>query len=707
MSRDPRFDILFEPVQIGPVTTRNRFYQVPHCSGMGYLLPETLAAMRGVKAEGGWAVVNTEYCSIHPTSDDTPFPSASLWDDGDVTALSLMVDQVHHHGALAGVQLWHGGSRISNNLSREVPMGVASLPPWAPNPVQSRAMDKQDIKDYRRWHAAAARRARETGFDIVYVYAAHGYLIDQFLSAELNQRSDEYGGSLENRLRLLREILDETKEAVSGDCAVAIRMAVDDGQDPRSGATGAVVGSERRDMISILADIPDLWDVTVQDWELELSASRFHGEAPQESLISYVKQVTSKPVVGVGRFTSPDTMVRMVRAGVLDLIGAARPSIADPFLPKKVEEGRIDEIRECIGCNICYASDGQGAPIRCTQNPTMGEEWRRGWHPENIPAAEGDGKVLVVGSGPAGLEATRALGARGYQVTLAEARRELGGRVAREAALPGLSEWARVRDYRVQRINEMANVEVYLDSRLGADDLREFGFEHIVIATGSTWRRDGVGRYISVPVSWAASKHVYTPDDIMDGVLPAGPVAIYDDDHYYMASVIAQKLRAVNIPVTLITTNNSVGAFSSGTSEQRLNQAALLDSDVDIRTNRVVSNFDGSKVEMCCTYTGRSETVSAASLVVVTARLPSDELYYNVGTDAQLLASHGIRSITRIGDALGPGSIAAAVHSGHRVAREMRGHGPQAGPCRRERITPAYSTPEPAPVHERKPDGVA
>lgn len=702
MSRDPRFDVLFEPVEIGPVTTKNRFYQVPHCSGMGNLLPETLAAMRGVKAEGGWGVVNTEYCSIHPTSDDTPYPYASLWDDGDISALSMMVDQVHRHGALASVQLWHGGSRISNALSREVPMGVDSLPPWAPYPVQSRAMDKQDIRDYRRWHVEAAKRAREAGFDIVYVYAAHGYLLDQFLSAHLNRRGDEYGGNLENRMRLLREVLDETKEAVGSDCAVAIRMAVDDGGDPRTGAGASEPNSERRDMIELIADVPDLWDVTVQDWELELSASRFHGEAPQESMIAYVKQVTRKPVVGVGRFTSPDTMARLVRAGVLDLIGAARPSIADPFLPKKIEEGRLEEIRECIGCNICYAGDQQGAPIRCTQNPTMGEEWRRGWHPESIPPAEGDGKVLVVGAGPAGLEAARALGERGARVTLAEARRELGGRVTREASMPGLSEWARVRDYRVQRINDLANVEVYLESRLTARDLLEFGFEHIVVATGSTWRNDGVGRYISVPVAWADSSQVYTPDDIMDGIVPPGPVTVYDDDHYYMASVIARKLRSAGVPVTLITPNSSVGAFSFATSEQRLNQAGLLELGVEIRTNRVVSDFDGSSVDMSCTYTGNPEAVAAGSLIVVTSRRPMDQLYYELESDIQHATSSGIRSITRIGDAMAPASIAAAVYSGHRLAREMQDHGPQPGPCRRERIVPVHGVP----VRTRSPDSV-
>src|SRR5258708_16734096 len=144
-----------------------------------------------------------------------------------------------------------------------------------------------------------------------------------------------------------------------------------------------------------------------------------------------MNKLPARPVVGVGRFTSPDTMARLVRQGVLDLIGAARPSIADPFLPRKIEEGRIEDIRECIGCNICISGDMTMSPIRCTQNPTMGEEWRRGWHPERIAPKRSDSAILVVGAGPAGLECARALGQRGYRVTLAEASSELGGRVAR------------------------------------------------------------------------------------------------------------------------------------------------------------------------------------------------------------------------------------------------------------------------------------
>ena len=164
-----------------------------------------------------------------------------------------------------------------------------------------------------------------------------------------------------------------------------------------------------------------------------------------------------------------------MKRGIVDLIGAARPSIADPFLPAKIRDGHEDDIRECIGCNICYACDGRGVAIRCTQNPTMGEEWRRGWHPERIAVAKSREKVLVVGAGPAGLEAALALGKRGLEVTLAEASRELGGRLLWETRLPGLAEWIRVRDWRVHQLSKLSNVDIFRESPMSAEDIAELG----------------------------------------------------------------------------------------------------------------------------------------------------------------------------------------------------------------------------------------
>ena len=404
-----------------------------------------------------------------------------------------MTDAVHGHGALAGVELWAGGARAANHYTREISMDVASTPNLQGSPYQSRAMDKSDIRELRSWHRNAALRAKEAGFDVVYVYATHGYLLSHFLSADTNTRSDEYGGSMENRARLLRELIDDTKDAVGDRCGVAVRYSVggDDGEDQS-------LTNECRDRLEMLAELPDLWDININDYYQEMGVSRFVNEGSLEEHMAFVKTVTTKPVVTVGRFTSPDTMASQVRRGIVDFIGAARPSIADPFLPRKIEEGRLDDIRECIGCNICYAGDGLGVPIRCTQNPTMGEEWRRGWHPEFIAKKGSESSVLVVGAGPAGLEAARALGQRGYKVTLAEATSQLGGRVAKESTLPGLGEWLRVRDYRLQQFDTMPNVEVFRESNLSVDDVLSFESDHVVIATGAVWRADGFGRNLSL-----------------------------------------------------------------------------------------------------------------------------------------------------------------------------------------------------------------
>ncbi len=666
MPRDPRYDILFEPVKIGPLTTPNRFYQVPHCTGMGWVRPRTLAAMREVKAEGGWGVVNTEYCSIHPASDDQIFISATIWDDSDVRAHRLMTDKVHAHGALAGCELWFGGARSANLATRLVSFDVASMPNSVGHPFQTRAMDKQDIRDFRRWHRNAALRAKAAEFDIVYVYATHGYLLAHFLSPETNTRSDEYGGSLQNRTRLVRELIEETKDAVGDRCAVAVRFAA----DAEAGEDGQPILGDRQEMFALMAEMPDLWDINIADYSYEMGVSRFVKEGALEPYMHWVRSVTTKPVVTVGRFTSPDTMVRWVRSGLTDLIGAARPSIADPFLPKKIEEGRIEDIRECIGCNVCYSGDSLSVPIRCTQNPTMGEEWRRGWHPERIAARGSDTQVLVVGAGPAGLEAARALGQRGYRVALAEATRVLGGRVVREAALPGMREYIRVRDWREGQIAKLPNVEVYRESRLTTRDVMDFGADHVVIATGARWRRDLFNgkRFEAIAEE---DTPVFTPDDIMDGRLPEGPVVVYDADGYYMGGVLAERLRAAALEVTLATPADRVSRWAENTGEGLRVPGHLMRLGIGLVTAHGLSWFDGAEVALACQYSGQTRRLPARGLVLVGQRAPVDDLYAALryapdGSHAGLPFT-----LARIGDCEAPAIIAAATHAGHRYAREL------------------------------------
>ena len=672
MSRNARYDILFEPVRIGPVTAPNRFYQTPHALGTGNAMPHTRAAMREVRAEGGWGVVNTGYCSIHPSSDDMPLPYCRLWNDEDIKVHAVMVDAVHKHGALAGVELWHGGGGVANHMTRATPLsasGVArhsTYPGWMSlqNP---RAMDLSDIRELRRWYVDAARRAQAAGFDIVYVYAGMGYGPYEFLLPWLNKRTDEYGGSLENRVRLLRETLEATKDAVGGTCAVAVRFSSDELLD----MPGRDHPSQAHEIVALLAEVPDLWDVKSSDWTVETATARFSGEGAQEPINSFVKPLTSKPAVGVGRFTSPDEMVRQVRSGILDLIGAARPSIADPFLPKKIDEGREDEIRECIGCNICVSAYHDGVPVRCTQNPTMGEEWRRGWHPERIPIGDPNKSVLVVGAGPAGLECARALGQRGFSVTLAEARDELGGRVTLESTLPGLATWARVRDYRTHIMQTMANVDIFRDSRLTAQDVLDFGCDYAVIATGASWSRKILGAH-GFPTDEIAGAAVYTPDDILNGAEVDSPVVIYDFDHYYMGSCLAEFLRRQGHEVTIVTPANAVSAWTFMNNELTNIRERMIECGVDIVLEHFVTDFRDGGVHLTSVYRGGEATArECGSIVVAGSRVPNEELFRELDSDAKRRADSGITAVRSIGDCRSPGAIVHAVHSGHECARTI------------------------------------
>lgn len=669
---NPRYAVLFEPVRIGPVTAPNRFYQVPHASGMTNALPHVRAGFRETKAEGGWGVVCTGAVSIHPSSDDAPLPFATLWDENDVRAHALMVDAVHRHGSLAGIELWHGGASVMNRASRLPPLSPSGVP-WMATHVgfmgnqRPRAMDSQDIAALLAWQAEGARKARRAGFDIVYVYAGMGYLPYEFLLPEYNRRTDAYGGSIENRVRLVRQLIEVTREAAGPDAAVALRISLEELRG-RAGRNGE---SEAHEVVALLADLPDLWDVKMDSSPTDCAPSRFSAEGSHEPVIDFVKRLTSRPVVGVGRFTSPDTMVSQIKRGVLDLIGGARASIADPFLPSKIREGREQDIRECIGCNICISSWHDGVPVRCTQNPTAGEEWRRDWHPERFERAGSSASVLVVGGGPAGLECALTLGRRGYAVTLAEASSEFGGRLQFETRLPGLATWGRVRDWRLTQLAQLGNVSLYPSNRLDADEVLELEHTHIVIATGARWTRM-LYSAMEVPIAEIEAPQVYTPDDVAAGAKLQAPVVVFDFDNYYLGGVLAEYLaRVAGGAVSYVTPAGHASAWTLMTNEQPQVHRALARAGVTLHTLSRVDAFDGEIATLRNQFTDAPTRLPCRSLLIVGLRRPNDALYHALRARSADLESAKVASLTCIGDAHAPGAIVHAVHSGHQYARGL------------------------------------
>lgn len=668
---NPNYEILFEPVKIGPVVAPNRFYQVPHASGMTEANPRVRAAFRGTKAEGGWGVVCTGAVSTHPSSDDSPLPFARLWDDNDIRSHAMSCDAIHEHGALAGVELWHGGAAVMNRSSRIAPYSPSGIP-WMATHVgfmgnlRPRIMDAQDIRNVIRWQVEAAQRARSAGFDIVYIYAGMGYLGYEFLLEEYNHRTDEYGGSVENRTRFVRELIESTKQAVGDDCGVALRISLEELRAKPS----EHYESQAHEVVSLLSDVPDLWDVKMDSSPTDCGASRFRPEGAHEPVIDFVKQVTDKPVVGVGRFTSPDTMVSQIRRGVLDLVGAARPSIADPFLPEKIRSGREDEVRECIGCNICISSWHDGVPVRCTQNATAGEEWRKGWHPERPRPAGSEDSVLIVGGGPAGLEAGLIAAKRGYKVTIAERGAEFGGRLLFETSLPGLSSWGRVRDYRLYALQQMANVNLYAESDLGLDEILALEHQHVAIATGARWTRF-LYSSLEIPRGQLEQPGVYTPDDLAAGTLPEGPVLVYDFDNYYLGGAIAESLAVSGLNVAYATPAGHASAWTIMTNEQPFVHQALHKLGVKVRTQKLLTAFDSGAVTLANIFTGETEIQEAASVVIVGLRLPRDELYQALQASQNDWAAAGIKSVERIGDCLAAGALVHAVYAGQSYAQSL------------------------------------
>ncbi len=717
MPRNPKHDCLFEPIKIGPKTMKNRFYQVPHCIGAGSEKPGTQAANRAMKAEGGWGACCTEYCSISPESDDTHRVSARIWDEGDVRNLRHMNDELHKHGALGGIEMWYGGQHAPNLESRAIPRGPTSGASEFEYLTYAHEADEDDIKDLIKLYAEAAKRAEQAGFDIVYVYGGHSYLPLQFLSPFHNKRTDGYGGSFENRARFWIESLAAVKEAVGENCAIATRFAI----DTLYGSGGVETGDDGLKFVELVAKegILDVWDVNIGDiaeWGEDAGPSRFYKAGHQRNWTDEVKKLCTIPVLGVSRETSADDMAAHIQSGRLDIIGAARPSIADPFLPTKIDEGRIEDVRECIGCNVCISRwEIGGPPMVCTQNATSNEEYRRGWHPEKFNKVDSEDSVLVVGAGPSGMEAARVLGERGYDVHLREAGAEIGGCVNNIMKYPGLSEWARLTTYRQLQLDKLKNVEVHTGvGEMSADDVMEYGADKVVIATGAKWSTNGTSSVTHDPIEGldASLPYICTPDQIYEGKEVGQRVLILDADGYYTGVSMAEMMADAGKDVQLITSLGSVAPYTHFTLEAPNLHRMMYEKGIHEKTLHWCEKVEEGVATIYYLYRDgyvrdsgptlgkmprRAGTdvikMEFDTLIACTERVPQDKLFRELKARKSEWEENEIQGVYAAGDCYAPGLLADAIFSGHRIAREFESSNPQlAQPWIRERQVWGHET---------------
>ncbi|MGI9386194.1 MAG: FAD-dependent oxidoreductase, partial [Methyloligellaceae bacterium] len=587
--------------------------------------------------------------------------------------------------------------------SREISKAPSSLPSnvFSDRQIYAAVADEDDIKRFIRMYVLAAKRAEQAGFDFVEVTGGDSTLPMQFLEKRFNLRTDKYGGSLENRARFYIELMTALKRAVGDRIAVTTRFETD-----------TINGDHRiehyQDGIGFVElmskeGVVDLWALKIGDyeeWGEDAGSSRFRKSNWMRPFVKDMKGIVgSVPVVSNGRFTSPDDMIEAINSGQCDIIGAARPSIADPFLPMKISDGRTEDIRECIGCNMCVSRMQQQGLLYCTQNATAGEEYRRGWHPENFEKATDPCSVLVVGGGASGMECAIVLGKRGYDVHLREAEGELGGHWKEVARYPRCSEFGRVITYRQTQLDKLKNVEVHLGiGHMAADDVLDYGADRVVIATGAHWSTHGMGAetHRPIPGADASLPNVLTPEQIMAGKeVPGNKVFVLDGDGHFTGIAMAELLADQGKDVTMITNQSDIVQYSLFTMEQANNKRMMYEKNIKHRVNHWVQDYSGNTLSLFYTYRDSAELydlgngrwgrrksdavdqVECDALVLVTSRVSNDGLFHELWQRRPEWADNELEAVYRIGDCYVPRHLMNSIFDGHRLGREFDSPHPQ------------------------------
>jgi len=664
------FEALSAPLKIGPVNVRNRTYTTAHGLGYAEPIPGESAVMLpsekhvyyyAERAKGGVGLIVSEAMWVHPSSDSFFLPAA--YDRRVIPGLRKITDAVHSHGARIFAELSHAGHHAHNARSM-LPALSSSQTADLASGTTPKEMDLKDIKVIQEGFVLSTGNCLEAGYDGIEVHASHSYLIEQFLSPFYNKRRDSYGGSTENRLRFLLEILTAIREKYGRNFALGIRLNAEEF------LPGGLSGEDMKPIARTLedSDLLDFLDVhigTYHQMPLHLAPMSI-GPLHQVEYISEIKKaVRNIPVLGcAGRLTDPRDAERIITEGQMDMVGGARLFIADPEWSTKALEGRLEDIIECIACNYCIVREltMENAGIGCTINPITGREKELG--EGTLKRSQKRLKVAVVGAGPAGLEASRVALLRGHDVTVYEKLDEIGGHLYLEAKLPAKDVFLKTVNWYGNQLRKLG-VKPTTGTMVTDDLILNGSFDAIVLATGATYSKSGASGFIPVPITGSESKHVINPEDVLDGTADIGEnVLVLDEERDYMAPDLALFLAEKGKHVEIVTRWPSVGAKLFQNQQFAYTFPSLFRYEVRMTPYSYLKRISPKSVVVYNVFTNEEQVRDPIDTVVmVTGKQSNRHLYQTLDGKVPLLIE--------VGDCLAPRDLGAVTYEAHKLMRTL------------------------------------